>query len=178
MKTIYKTYVIFTVLGLSAVAPAHAQTPNPPPASTTQKGLSFGVAESSPDAVTGIVKLRCGSTDNGYTCNPYQGDMACHIKLPVLCFKDIAAPAPAQLKEAQYWSGGVVVPTPKIAASQFENIKAVNAYCRAEFGKGWRVASFHDGGGWGISAYGSVGDPKQRVWIDIKDKKNGTCWSR
>lgn len=182
MKIAHHKHLKSAILSLCTLLSAQgviAQTPNATLASEPQKGLSFGVAAGSPDIATGAVQLHCSSNAGSkYKCNPYQGDMACSVKLPVLCIKDIAAPSPAQLKDAQYWSGGVIVTTPKIEASQFQNIKQVDEFCAAEFGKGWRTASFHDGGGWGISAYGSVGDPKQRVWIDIKDQKNGTCWSR
>ncbi len=186
MEFVHHKYLKAGLLGLCTLLFAQgviAQTSAVPPITILpvgepQKGLSFGVS-GVPDTMTGIIELHCaGNTNSNYKCNPYQGDMACSVKLPVLCFNDIAAPAPSQLKDTQYWSGGVVVTTPKVAASQFQTIKHVNDFCAAKFGKGWRAASFHDGGGEGIQAYGNVGDPKQRVWLDIKNQKDGTCWSR
>ncbi len=186
------TTLLFAQLASTAFAqspvlqenPSVLQKPISQKPTSQNKGLSFVRSLEATDKVVGIVKLHCTGAnestgaDKTYKCNPYQGDMLCSVELPVLCFKDIGALAPSSLKDPQYWSGGIVVTTPKVAGDKFKNIASVNAYCAAEFGRGWRAASFHDGGGWGIQAYGNVGDATQRVWVDIKDQKDGTCWSR
>ncbi len=144
-----------------------------------EKGLSFASSPRAPDKITGIAHVGCFGSDDGHNkCNPYQGDMVCGIRLPVLCFKDIKALAPKGLANTEYWSGGVIATTVPIAASSFKKIADVNKYCAAQFGGGWRVANFHDGGGWELKAYGNVGNTKKRVWVDIKNQKKGTCWSR
>jgi len=54
--------------------------------------------------------------------------------------------------------------------------------CVKEFGKGWRVAEFHDKlnarSGWAFTAYGNVGTQSKRFWTDIDDQVNGVCWDR
>ncbi|PHR60625.1 MAG: hypothetical protein COA43_05590 [Robiginitomaculum sp.] len=179
----FKTISMFFNVALLIYFPviALAQTTILPPLHTTdaKKGLTFSVSEYSPDSVTGIAVLVCSELD-GQTesCNPYQGDQLCSIALPVLCFQDVNALAPAPLKNTKSWSGGIIATTPPIAANTFKTIANANAYCATQFGKNWRVANFHDGGGWGLQAYGNIGTLKKHVWIDIKSQKQGTCWGR
>lgn len=144
-----------------------------------QRGLTFGLSNTSPDPITGTAYFHCTGSQLGQkSCNPYKGDTQCSAALPILCFRDTSAQAPAHLKDTRYWSGGIVATTQAVPASKFKSIAKVNAYCAAQFGTSWRAASFHDGGGWGIKAYGNTGKPRSRVWVDVKDQKDGTCWTR
>lgn len=143
-------------------------------------GLTFSQTQGSITSDNGTVLLSCGLSKNGNenTCDPYIGDALCSESRPLLCFIDIDVPAPAYLSDTQYWSGGLVAITDEVKGNRFSSISEANAYCAENFGTNWRVASFHDGGGWALRAYGNVGQSHQRVWVDIKDQAAGTCWTR
>jgi hypothetical protein len=55
-------------------------------------------------------------------------------------------------------------------------LATANALCVAEFGAGWRVAEFHDGWGWNFQAFGGLGKPAGRFWVNIDDQPGGVCW--
>jgi len=150
-------------------------------AETVRKGLTLERTPQSPNnSAGGTVVLSCGvSKDRGDNlCNPYVGDTLCSRPMPLLCIIDINMPAPAYLSDAKNWSGGLVAVTDAVSGDQFSTIDEANAYCSQNFGTDWRVASFHDGGGWALRAYGSAGTSGGRVWVDIKTQSSGTCWSR
>lgn len=141
--------------------------------------LGFG------EAYTGMVWLSSDATPEQYFSNPYVGDTPCETELPLACFLDLNQAAPRQINalvDGDYplrvWSGGTIAGTPAVAASRFETIDDADAYCEAEFGADWRVLTYHDGGIPGHAlAYGSLADPDQRHWIDIRGQPYGTCWA-
>ena len=127
--------------------------------------------------IGGTVHVSCAG------CNPYQGDTMCTVELPVLCINDLNLAKPTFVDEpSRYhrWSGGVVATTPPVAPAQngLTTIQKANTFCANHFGPRWRVAEHHDGWGWNFKAYGNVGNPDQRFWIDINDQRNGNCWTR
>jgi len=129
---------------------------------------------------TGIVAVGCGGGDFE-DCNPYHGDTVCTEALPVLCFNEMDAPRPFSIGDSnQYmrWSGGLVHTTAPYTGTELTTLAEANAVCVHELGPDWRVAEFHDGWGWNFLAYGNVGDPSLRFWVDINDQPNGTCWDR
>jgi len=142
------------------------------------QGLTFGSAIHNEAGSDGTTLLVCDkSSDDQKACNPVIGDHPCEGKKPLLCFLDIQASAPAYLDDPEYWSGGVVASTDEVSGNAFVTIAEAHAYCAKIFGKNWRVAGFHDGGG-GIRAYGNVGETPRRFWVDIKTQPDATCWSR
>lgn len=151
------------------------------PLKTGKKGMTFmTVAGKHPNPTTGTAWVGCkskGKTD----CDPYKGDTVCSTPLPLLCINPGNASKPASIVvPSQYhkWSGGVIGTTKPYPAAQFSTIGEADHVCAKEFGDGWRVAEFHDGWGWNFQAFGNVGDPHMRFWVDINDQPNGTCWSR
>ncbi len=172
-------------LAAPGVASAFYPYPGATCASTAGKGMTWKLGASNP--TTGTVDVGCGNE-----CNPYVGDTACTAQLPVLCFNPMAGagqtklPVPTNVNNSDayhYWSGGIVATTPAIAGKNFGTIVAANNYCKSLLGPDWRVAEFHDGWGWNFQAYGGVGQPNQRFWVDIKDQRStgqvqkGTCWT-
>jgi len=142
-----------------------------------KKGLTF--KHLNHDPVSGVARVGCGSEPD--RCDPYEGDTSCDSPQPLLCFYDMDAPAPGSLPAGnQYnrWAGGVIATTPEVAASNFATLADADAHCESEFGEGWRTASFHEGQHWNFRAYGNVGDPTKRVWVDIDTQQNGTCWAQ
>ncbi|RKQ69125.1 hypothetical protein DES40_1909 [Litorimonas taeanensis] len=166
-------FLIFSVW-CSAIAQTNGNLP--------PKGLTFTAARSL-DA-TNTASASCGKTSQGDPmCNPYEGDTYCSTALPLLCILDIDAPVPSTLSDSKYWSGGVLAKSSPWRGTDISTLKQANGICTQSFGKKWRVASFHDGGGWAVEGYGVLsekGDSDDAVslWVDIKDQPSGTCWSR
>jgi len=122
--------------------------------------------------------LRMGLTLKPFEQMQKNNPAVCSTPRPLLCIIDINAPAPSYLSNTKNWTGGLVAATDAVSGNRFSNIDEANAYCAQNFGQDWRVASFHDGGGWALRAYGSAGKMGDRVWVDIKTQSSGTCWSR
>jgi hypothetical protein len=95
----------------------------------------------------------------GGRCDPYNGDTACTVTLPVLCLEPasriLALSAPTTGKRL----------TSRLEADQL---------CATEFGRGWRMAEHHDGD-WGITASGSPPAAPTRAWVAIFDQR-ANCW--
>jgi hypothetical protein len=169
--------------------PVHVRdTPPPPPVDTAnlpsgdKMGMTWQLHERFEDA--GAVTVGCAPS-GPYPCNPYSGDTRCDTALPLLCFRDLSAPRPAGVDEpSQYylWSGGEVRLTRPYAPSErIARIGDADALCASAFGHEWRLATFHDGWGWNFSAFGELAEiepQSDRVWLDISDQSNGTCWRR
>ena len=143
------------------------------------QGVTLGNKMDTEPGVGGTTLLVCDSSSEGQNiCNPTFGDTFCTDLKPLLCFLDIQATVPAYLDDAKNWSGGIVASTDDVAGNAFDTIAEAHAYCASIFGKDWRVASFHDGGGGAIRAYDNTGDKPRRFWVDIKTQADATCWSR
>lgn len=156
----------------------------------TRKGMTW--RKTGVDAVTGVVDVGCGNSGQN-ECNPYQGDTMCTTALPVLCKREFNDPLPKPASvtipnKYHKWSGNIVGTTRPVApgnpnafnGAKLDELGAVNAFCAAEFGDGWKVASFHDGWAWYFKAYGNIGTNAEngRFWVNIKDQANGNCWSQ
>ncbi len=148
---------------------------------SNKKGLTWKL--SGTNSVTGTIRVGCiyNTTTGQNECDPYNGDTLCTTALPLLCIKKTGdgfpLPPPASVDNSSLynkWSGGIVGTTNATVAPG--TLAAADAICVAEFGVDWRLAEFHDGWGWYFQAYGGVGDPTQRFWVDINDQPNGTCW--
>ena len=137
------------------------------------KGMTWSLLASNP--TYGTIRVGCGNA-----CDPHKGDTPCTTKLPILCIRKggpgFPLPVPASVDNTNRynrWSGGVVATT---AATLPPAKRAqANALCAETFGEHWRVAEHHDGWGWAFQAYGAVGVPSARFWVDINDAA-GTCW--
>ncbi len=78
----------------------------------------------------------------------------------------------------KYWGVGDIDFTPVVRGDQFKILSEANQFCADTFGGKWRVLDFHDGGREGVASYRAAHVPDSRVWLDIKDQPNGTCWAR
>jgi hypothetical protein len=151
------------------------------------RGLTYVSRKYVPHSKDKFQTLGCDIDTAFKACNPFYGDTACSESLPVACFKDNAEPMPeissgtSFLKKndwASFWSGGEMAFTPAAAGNQFETVAEVNQYCAATFGGGWRVLNYHDGGVRTVSGRRSLNVAQGRVWVDIRDQPNATCWAR
>ena len=181
----YTVEIVYCSTGGHAF-PLSTTMPNPFPyanatltAPNCRKGMTWGKYGDS-DPVSGVLRVGCQPNGSGGVgCNPYTGDTACSVQLPMLCRKSLSLPKPASYTGSR-WSGNVVATTPPVSPdSAALNTRAdADAYCAAQFGNdpSWKVASFHDGGGWNFAAYGNTGIQNDRFWVDIVDQPNGNCW--
>jgi hypothetical protein len=98
---------------------------------------------------------------NKNSCNPYQGDTSCRATLPVLCFK----------------AGGMLAATSPAIGYLLDSENDGTARCVKEFGTGWRMAEFHDGGGWAIAGQKGPGlITDARYWVHINNQP-ANCWN-
>ena len=162
-----------------AASSVNAQSAGP------KRGLTFqAVPFGNNGSSTNTALASCGQTHAGsWQCDPIIGDTLCSEALPLLCILDIDAPVPALLDRTRYWSGGVLAKSDPVRGSDLPTIRQAHALCTRTFGPGWRVASYHDGGGSMIEGYGMLlngrTNPAQsNMWLDIKNKPEATCWSR
>jgi hypothetical protein len=102
------------------------------------------------------------------SCNPYKGDTSCRTELPVLCSRDVEDPHGFALATASGVAGFLLT-------SRDEGDRR----CARELGQGWRMATFHDSGGWemnGRKLDGASADVARRAWVAIGDQP-GNCWN-
>ncbi len=143
-------------------------------------GMGLTYAEGVPVVPEGLVALGCWSVREGeHVCQPLRGDTPCGTVLPVACFRGQEDPPPVGSSYWAAWSGGALRFSAPVAASRFSRVGDVNAFCRAQFGPDWRIASYHDGHAPGtILARGDARTLSSRVWVDIQDQPYATCWAR
>lgn len=111
-------------------------------------------------------------------CNAYAGDTDCSERLPVLCIQKAGYGDPGVTPNDYYfgWTGGQIALSSPVYGVDLDSLAAADAVCGAQFGPGWQMAEFHDGGGgWHWHAYGNVAS-NQRFWTYINDQPNGNCW--
>lgn len=126
--------------------------------------------------------LGCTMDRSQSGCDPFSGDLTCKAALPVGCFKGgDRQPDAARLDRLHLsvdsFSGGEVRMSVPIAGDKLPTLAAANKYCQAQFGDGWHVLSYHEGGGAGLVTYSRIA-PKSRMWIDIEDQQFANCWDR
>lgn len=153
-------------------------------APTTRMGVTFSALEVPPGLEEEIAAFECRPGDRGPSaCNPFVGDAPCDAELPLLCFRDLSLPTPPAARfshlTSRRWSGGEVAATAPVRASRFRTIGEADRACAGRFGRGWRVAEWHDGGpGFGFGAHPRGQRFSGRYWIDIRGSPYGACWSR
>jgi hypothetical protein len=135
-------------------------------------GLSFGWM---PDPSSDQLHASCHGEPRGLgqphrdSCNPYRGDTSCRTLLPLLCARPPEGGTPYALATSQ-----------SVAGFMLTSLDDANARCAQDLGSGWRLASFHDNGGWelrGQGLPGTIADRRNRVWVFIGDQP-GNCWDK
>lgn len=152
-----------------------AKTAEPEPAKGNNPdrfGLSFGWM---PDPGPDQVHASCHGEPRGLaqphrdSCNPYAGDTSCRAELALLCARPAAGGTPLALATAS-----------PVAGFLLSSLDDANARCAKDLGGGWRLATFHDAGGWELPGHrlpGSAVDQRQRVWLTIGDQR-ANCWDK
>ena len=129
------------------------------------------------DAALGVDTVGCDG------CQPYVGDQNCTSIIPVLCIEPIGLADPG-LAGAGFtlnyyfgWSGGNVAASTPVEGCTLTSLSVADAVCSAQFGAGWRMAEFHDGGGgWNFYAFGNLANSPTRMWTYINDQP-ANCWN-
>jgi len=120
----------------------------------------------------GVDKIGCFNPE----CDAYQGETVCSARLPVLCLKQDGSPSPVPTDFYNGWAKGNIALSRAVRGDSFKSRAEADAFCRAEFGQGYRVGEHHDGGGgWGWQAYGNI-DDTTRFWVTV-DGQPSSCWN-
>jgi len=130
------------------------------------RGLTFLLEETRGD----LVHVGVGMY-NEHANGAYGGDTACSDSLPVLCIRKDGLPQPANVTFDGYhgWSGGQLRTTTPTPGTSLTSRAVADALCASQHGAGYRMAEFHDGGGWHYWGKGPVcGD---NFWVAINDQR-------
>ncbi|SHF28113.1 hypothetical protein [Streptoalloteichus hindustanus] len=103
--------------------------------------------------------------------DPYRGDTPCDTELPVLCLEKQNLPVPPGITPDFHagWSGGTVQITRPVSGWSLTSRGSADALCARQFGAGYRMAEFHDGGGgWSWWAAGNI----NRFWSSVHNQRS------
>lgn len=125
--------------------------------------------------------MGCGIDQSQHSCDPRTGDRVCTAPGPIACYHDGIRTAPASLSaigvpETAFVGGEVRLSRP-VRGNSFAHLTDANQFCVASFGPGWRVLSYHEGGGGGVVSYSHIA-PRTRALVNIRDQQYGNCWDR
>jgi hypothetical protein len=146
----------------------------------TSKGTTFSEYSTKPLGQN-VSFLSCSIDSVAAMCDPFVGDTPCGTALPVACYQlgqRAMTPTIAAAKYDQnYYVGGEVRLSTPSAGEKFRNVSDVSAFCAASFGDGWRVLSYHEGGGGAVLSQSRI-PSGIRAWVDVRDQPWGNCWGR
>ncbi len=114
-------------------------------------------------------------------CEPLAGDRLCSAPGPVACYHDGARTVPPELTgiglAKTSFVGGEIRLSAPVRGDRFPRLADANRFCAASFGAGWRVLSYHEGGGGQVVSYSAIA-PRTRALVNIRDQQYGNCWDR
>lgn len=143
---------------------------------SARRGTTFG--RRFVDTDTGLSWVGCtgvpGTRVGG--CDPERGDSVCSLRLPVLCVGPEATTQAAALPgDDPRWLDARIAASQPVRGDELATTGDASARCAAEFGPGWRIASWRDRGD-GFVARGAMrGD--SRAWIDVPGRPAANCWN-
>ena len=125
--------------------------------------------------------LSCGGDLSQSQCNPRTGDQSCSLPSPVACYRDGTRVAPQDLWQkgiapTSFVAGEVRMSAP-VRGDSFAHLGDANAFCQAQFGRQWRVLSYHEGGGGAVASFSRIA-PLSRGLVNIRDQQYANCWDR
>jgi len=150
------------------------------------RGMSWGTADGPAvgglppyDATYNVSMVDCnvttpptaGRSGAPLACDPYQGDWHVLRRLPLLCVRidGRAAPTGWTATPPRSFVRGEVAVTPPIYGLQLLGRAPGDQLCAQQFGSGWVMSAFHDGGGWGFFGIGRT-PTDTRFWVRITDQ--------
>jgi hypothetical protein len=144
------------------------------------RGVTFSELSHKPMGAD-VSVLSCALDPTQGLCGPRQGDTACTARLPLACYRDGTGQKPPGLAEMGLsdanFVGGEVRPSEPVAGARFATLAAANAFCARQFGEGWRVLRYQEGGGATVISRSRI-PAGARLWVDIPDQPRGRCWDR
>jgi hypothetical protein len=147
---------------------------------TSARGVTFTEFAGKPLGED-ISFLACNEDVASPLCDPYGGDTICTQALPIACYLPGERPMPASLavsgRASKSYVGGEIRLSPAVAGSQFGTVEAASIFCAARFGNGWRVLSYHEGGGGAVASRSTI-PSRARAWVHIRDQPRANCWDR
>ncbi len=147
-----------------------------PPA---HQGTSFIVMANPLD--DSILELSCTDQNERGHCDPYVGDTACSVALPLACLHPQGLPVPEEALDfidEMAWTGAEIGFTPPIAGEAISTQSEGHALCAARFGPEWRMMNIHDG----LMVQSVIGrgalPGTPQAWIDSPNQLYGNCWDQ
>lgn len=113
------------------------------------------------------MKVTVGHVPN--VTNPYVGDTPCSEKRMLLCIRIEPAKSDRRAYLPPEWNEMHVFVIPEVRGSELTSRAVADERCAKKFGTGWRMAEFHDGGAWSLSANGELPRDAQ-FWVAIRDQ--------
>jgi len=147
------------------------------------KGTSLSEVDGNISEI-GMSYLSCIEDLTQPSCNPYSGDRLCSLQTPIACYRDGERDIPKELmNENKYFVsddafvGGEVRMSRPVRADGLPTLDSANGFCAAEFGKGWRVLSYHEAGGSGVLSYSKI-QPRNFGLVHTGGHPYANCWDR
>ncbi|WP_378273108.1 S8 family peptidase [Amycolatopsis samaneae] len=152
------------LVGLTALNAVPAEAAEPAPTAAVA-GVRTGMTWTVLGQVDGSVRVGADSRTDAY-----HGDTTVDQSLPVLCVLKDGRPKPGNVPD-QYsgWLGGQTQATPPVPGAVLTSPAQGDVVCAETFGAGWRLAEFHDAGGWSFWGNGSI-PAGTRFWTAINDQ--------
>jgi hypothetical protein len=155
---------------VDGAAPQVSGAPEPAAASPANNpdryGLTFGWKDNAASChgePKGLAQPHEGS------CNPYKGDTLCRTAMPLLCVKR-SSTSESSLADARVSSSN------DVAGFLIKSREDGDARCAKDLGEGFKMAHFHETGGWEFKYAPAPGLRSDvRHWVAIGDQP-GNCW--
>jgi hypothetical protein len=130
---------------------------------------------------TGLTYLSCGWDQTLPLCQPESGHLKCDVPHRIACYRE-GKRKPPSVPEGPAANYAAFVPgevkfTDPVRPDRFARLADASAFCAAEFGKGWRVLSYHEGGGGNVLTHSKI-DPRTTGIVHVGDQPYGNCWDR
>ena len=114
-------------------------------------------------------------------CDPYRGDRLCSVPTKIACYKDGERRLPKNIRKdifgSRFFVGGEIRLSEPVRGDAFATLGDANGYCAQQFGKGWRVLSYHEAGGQVVFSYSNIA-PKKSAIVHVGDQEYANCWDR
>lgn len=144
------------------------------------KGVTFAESREKPLGED-VSWLSCNLDPTQRGCDPFNGDRLCSVPGPIACYRDGTNKAPPNIRtsglDTTGFVDGEVRASVPVRADRFPHLGDANAFCQQQFGREWRVLSYHEGGGGQLISRSKV-DPLTRLLVNIRDQQYGNCWDR
>lgn len=147
-----------------------------------ENALGTGMTSSiTPQPETGLNHLSCGWDQSMPLCQPESGHLRCEVPQRIACYRESkrkppSIPESASVNYAAYVPGEVKLTEP-VRPDKFQSLAQASAFCAGKFGKGFRVLSYHEGGGGSVLTHSRI-EPLATGIVHVGDQPYANCWDR